>query len=390
MTLRPLLSAFLAIPGLLAALEKPSLIATIPLNVGENYRLYLPVRINGAEFSCNLDSGGGDRIYLDKAKALAAGIQPMGEGYSAGPQAASMATDLRAQVTLEIGGLKLPGQELVMQSRPSPDYQCVVGLQTLKHYVVELRYQPPVLRVHAAAQYVVAKLGHAIPFVLDNGNPFVQVVLSLPDGDPIPARLSIDTGGGRYEVYLSKSFVDQHSILTRVPKTVPDFWSGMAGDQPRVLAARFDKLQFGDLELPRPIASLARVPGFGGVNEPDGLLCPDFLKRFNLTFDYPHLKMILEPGPRFADEAPFDSSGTLIYREGQNPYRVFKVIPGSPAADAGLQPGDTVLEFDGRPASQLSMGEIRAALQSAGRDCSLRIQRGPDVLALKLKLRPLI
>jgi hypothetical protein len=390
MTLPPLLLAALALPGLLAALEKPSLIAVIPLNVGENYRLYLPVRINGAEFSCNLDSGGGDRIYLDRTKALAAGIQPIGEGYSAGPQAASRTTDLRAQVTLEIGALKLPRQELVMQNRPSPDYQCTVGLQTLKQYVVEIGYQPPALRVHASAHYAVAKLGHAVPFLIEGGNPFVQVAFSLPNGGPIPARLAIDTGGGRSAVYLSKSFVDQHNILGRVPKTVPDLWSGSSAGLPRVLAARFDKLQLGDVELPRPIAFLARVPGFGGANEPDGLLCPDFLRRFNVTFDYPRRLLILEPGSHYGDEAPFDSSGTLIYREGQNPYRVLKVIEGSPAAEAGLQPGDIVLDLDGRLDSELSMGEIRAALESAGRECSLHIQRGPDVFAVKLKLRPLI
>ncbi|MGO9095871.1 MAG: PDZ domain-containing protein [Bryobacteraceae bacterium] len=390
MTIRPLLLASLAIPGLLAAAEKPSQIAVIPLNVGENYRLSLPVRINGAEFSCNIDSGGGDLIYLDKAKALAAGIQPIGEGYSAGPQAASMNTDLRAQVTLEIGALKLPGQELVMQNRPSPDYQCTVGLQTLKQYVVELSYQPPALRVHAPDRYVAAKPGHAIPFVLEGGNAFVQAVFSLPNGSPIPARLAIDTGGDRSAVYLSKSFVDQHNILDRVPKTVPDLWSGSSAGLPRVLAARFDKLQLGDVELPHPIAFLARVPGFGGVSEPDGLLCPDFLRRFNVTFDYPHRKLILEPGPHFADEAPFDSSGALIYREGQNPYRVLKVIPGSPAAEAGLQPGDILLDLDGRLDTELSMGEIRAALESAGRECSLHVQRGTAVFGVKLKLRPLI
>ena len=390
MTLPPLHLAALAIPGLLAAAEKPAPVAAIPLNVGENYRLYLPVRINGAEFSCNLDSGGGDRIYLDKTKALAAGIRPIGEGYSSGPQAASMATDLRAQATLEIGPLKLSGQELVMQNRPSPDYQCVVGLQTLKQYVVELTYQPPALRIHAPDRYVVGKLGHAVPFALDNGNPFVQVAFYLPKGDPIPARLAIDTGGGRSAVYLSKTFVDQHNILDRVPKTVPDLWSGSSAGLPRVLAARFDKLQLADVELPRPIAFLARVPGFGGLNEPDGLLCPDFLRRFNVTFDYPHRKLILEPGPHFVDEAPFDSSGTLIYREGQNPSRVLEVVPGSPAAEAGLQPHDIVLDFDGRLDSELSMGEIRAALESAGRECTLHIQRGAEVFAVKLKLRPLI
>ena len=39
--------------------------------VGENYGLYLPAHIHGSEFTCSLDSGGGDRIYLDRGKASA-------------------------------------------------------------------------------------------------------------------------------------------------------------------------------------------------------------------------------------------------------------------------------------------------------------------------------
>jgi S1-C subfamily serine protease len=87
---------------------------------------------------------------------------------------------------------------------------------------------------------------------------------------------------------------------------------------------------------------------------------------------------------------PFDASGSLIYRETGNPYRVFKVTDGSPAAAAGLREGDTILEVDGRPASQLSLREMTETLQADGRECSLRVKRGEILLTLKLKLRRLI
>jgi len=164
----------------------------------------------------------------------------------------------------------------------------------------------------------------------------------------------------------------------------------MEGNQPGVLAARLSMLELGDLKVARPLFFLWQVRGFGGGDEPDGLLCPDFLRRFTLIFDYPRLKLILEPGPHFGDETPFDASGTLIYREGENPYQVFKVTDGSPAADAGLKEGDIVLEIDGRPASQVSMSEIAEILQADGRECSLRIKRGETILTVKMKLHRLI
>jgi membrane-associated protease RseP (regulator of RpoE activity) len=218
----------------------------------------------------------------------------------------------------------------------------------------------------------------------------VTVNLVFPKGDPISARLTLDTGGGRPAGFLSKSFIDKHGIMSRVSKAVPDYWSGMAENGPRVLAARLSTLELGDLKVARPIFFLWQVRGFGGAKEPDGLLCPDFLRRFTLTINYPRLELILDPGPRFQDETPFDASGTLIYREGENPYRVFKVTDGSPAAEAGLKEGDIVLEIDGRPASQVSMSEIAEILQADGRECSLRIKRGETILTVKVKLHSLI
>jgi hypothetical protein len=358
--------------------------------MGEDNALYLPARINGSEFVCSLDSGGGDRIYLDKSKAMAAGIRPEMEGQSAGPQAESMTSDARTKVDLELGTLKLDGQELVMQNRPYAAFQCVIGLTVLKKYVVELSYELPTLRVFDASQYKYSGHGHAVPFVIDGGNPFVNVNLLFPKGDPILARLALDTGGGRPAGYLSKSFIEKYGIMSRVSKTVPDYWSGMEGNQPKVLATRLPLLELGDLKMAHPIFFLWQVQGFGGANEPDGLLCPDFLRRFTLIFDYPRLELILDPGPHVQDETPFDASGTLIYGGGKNPYRVFKVTDGSPAAEAGLKEGDIVLEIDGRPASQVSMREIAEILQADGRECSLRIKRGETILTVKVKLHRLI
>jgi membrane-associated protease RseP (regulator of RpoE activity) len=150
------------------------------------------------------------------------------------------------------------------------------------------------------------------------------------------------------------------------------------------------KLSVGPVELPRPIFTLHQERGFGGGAEPDGLLCPGFLRRFKLIFDYPHQKLILEPGSHFGDEMPFDSSGLMVWRQGEAPYRVTKVIEDSPASEAGLRQGDIVLEVDGKPAGRLSYAEISNVLMADGRECQLRIRRGEDVSTVKLKLRRLI
>ena len=365
-------------------------LASIPIEIGNDYHLYVQARVNGSDaIRCGLDSGGGDRSYLDRQKAAALGIQPTAQGYSGGPQASSVTADARATVTWELGGLKLPDTKLIMKDRPYADFACGIGLGVLRQYVVELDYDVPVVRVYDPAKYELSG-GQAVPFTLEQGTPFVNVAIAFGEGDPVQARLAVDTGGGRPAAYLTKSFLDRSGIMERLTKTVPDFSSGFSGGQPRVLAARVERLSAGTVELTRPIIYLWRVRGFGGGSEPDGLLCPDFLRRFRIVFDHPHRRLVLDPGAHFGDEMPFDASGTVIYRDGQNPYRVLRAIEGSPAAEAGLRPGDIVLEIDGKPAAQLSNQEIAAVLRQAGRVLTLVIQRGEEKHSVRLKLQKLL
>jgi len=59
-----------------------------------------------------------------------------------------------------------------------------------------------------------------------------------------------------------------------------------------------EKLTVGSTALARPLVFLWQVKGFGGSNEPDGLLCPGFLSRYKVTFDYPRRMLILAPAAR--------------------------------------------------------------------------------------------
>jgi len=214
----------------------------------------------------------------------------------------------------------------------------------------------------------------------------------LPNGDRIEARLVVDTGCRRSAGYLTKSFIDKYGLMSAVSKTVPDFWSDvMNNQQPKVLATRMDELLLGSSKLRQPMFFLAQMRGFGGETEPDGMLCPDFMRRFKVVFDYPRQRLILDPSPHSHGELPFDASGTLIYRKvPKDAYRVFRVIEGSPAAEGGLRPGDIVLELDGKMAAQMSQYEIIKALMRAGHVCVLRVQRGVDILTVNLKLRTMI
>src|SRR5260370_17422522 len=68
---------------------------------------YIPVRINGVDFTCALDSGAGDRIYLHRGRAIAAGIRPTNTyGRSGWLNSEMFTVDERTKATLVLGSLK--------------------------------------------------------------------------------------------------------------------------------------------------------------------------------------------------------------------------------------------------------------------------------------------
>jgi regulator of sigma E protease len=59
------------------------------------------------------------------------------------------------------------------------------------------------------------------------------------------------------------------------------------------------------------------------------------------------------------------------------------VLPDSAAEEAGLQPGDEILEFDGRPVADFSE-LVKLVEPSANRDVTLAVRRGEDILHVEL------
>ncbi len=70
--------------------------------------------------------------------------------------------------------------------------------------------------------------------------------------------------------------------------------------------------------------------------------------------------------------------------------RLTGVIPRSPAAKAGLRPGDVVIQIDGQPVSRPSDLVRLLSVKSAGDRVGIVVQRGPDqrLLAAELIGRP--
>lgn len=275
---------------------------SIPMRLNEAHQYFIHARINGSDpMWCNVDSGGGDRLYLDRDRAAKMGIQPTSIGRSAGPSDAKMTQDSRSQVTVEISGVKLVNQTVLLQSRPYDDFSCVIGQTIFRQYIVEVDYEVPAIRLHNLEEFRYNGPGKVIPFILEGGSPFVTATLTTPNGKSFEARIAVDTGGGFPLVLLSKTYIDKNDLMNQGLSPTPDPRFGSSGQQARVVSAAAEKFSVGPFDISHPTVHLWQVQGFGGAGGPDGLLCGDFLRRFKLIFDYQKQRIILEPNAHYRD-----------------------------------------------------------------------------------------
>ncbi|MCU1237969.1 MAG: hypothetical protein JWP63_5936 [Candidatus Solibacter sp.] len=382
---RALLASLCATPRLWPAATSAPIVLTARRN--DFHQLLVPARIDGSPpLWCELDSGGGGAlVFIEAAKANAIGIMPTSYGRSAGPLENALALDGRTRVTLAFQGLKLPEQELVI--KPTPllgDKDASIGMLVLSRYVVELDHDSPAVRLHDPDQFRYTGPGKAFPFTIEENNPYTTATLTLRDGKEVPARLVIDTGAAGSIAYLSRSFAAQHKLTEHSLASAPDSLGRRA--------CRLERFAMGTLGVTRPVVHEFLEPGFGGKTEPDGMIGVEFLRRFKVFFDYGRSRMILEPNSRFAEPSRFDASGLRVHRVAgfADAVRIYQVLPGTPAADAGLQETDLIVAVDDTPVQRMSPGLVQETLMRDGRECRLLIQRGYDVFQADLKLKRLL
>jgi predicted metalloprotease with PDZ domain len=115
------------------------------------------------------------------------------------------------------------------------------------------------------------------------------------------------------------------------------------------------------------------------------------LQKFKAILDYKNNRVILEPNARFDEPTDYNRSGLVLVSVGENyqTFRIKAVADHSPASEAGLRVGDTLIAIDGHRVSELSLSELRFKLQLA-KACELLVERDGARLKIPLKLRDLI
>lgn len=266
----------------------------------------------------------------------------------------------------------------------------LVGGELFSKYVVRIDYMRSSVDVFPAS-YEYHGDGTIVPLTID-GLAFTDASVKAPDGHYVRGTFIVDTGV-RLALLLNGPFVDKNHLLDgqkRVPRATVGVGVGgeTRGDVFRVSDFALEGLHMSDV-----MAVAARdnvvVDADNGLA---GIIGGDFLRRFRLTLDYPHHRMILEETPETRTPFNYDRSGMFLLAEGDDfrTIRVHRVIAGSPAEASGIREGDRLVSIDGRMARRLGLEESRRLLRENNTRYRLKLERGTTRVATQIVTKNLL
>ncbi len=219
------------------------------------------------------------------------------------------------------------------------------------------------LSLHARAS------GTSVPFFFDGTIPTLLVTV-----DGVRARTLLDTGN-RGQLYLSSPFLASHPTLeTHEKSSIAVTGFGVGGPSYGRLG-RIRSVRVGPFNLRGVVTDFATQTQ-GATADPfsDANLGGGVWNRFTLTLDYAHERIWLTPNARYGTAFTYDRSGLFLidYNGGAT---VLDALAGTPAGNAGIKKGDTLLAVDGKPASAYTLAQLRALFRGApGTTLHLRIR----------------
>jgi hypothetical protein len=316
------------------------------------------------------------------------------QGEAPGPSEAGIVRD----VSITLRGLKLSHRVLMVidlkSLEPAVGHKVdgIIGSRLFDDFVVLMDYQHASMSVYAPERYQPSGNEKPLPVRVDqHGFQFIEVTVVLPGVAPVSGEYLIDSGANSYlEIY--KPFCDEHRLPPPTMKLLDAPGTG-AGATTKSSDGLADRIDVSSFSIRNPPVSFGEdVAGLMASKDHAGLIGAAFLQRFTVVYDSPGKRILLAPNSNYGDPPLYDQSGLRIHADGESFHKfvVGRVLPESPAVEAGIEPGDVIESLDRKSANEMTLTQIRSMLTQPNARYSVGILRGKSRLRVHLQLRPLL
>lgn len=358
----------------------------IPFRLINNH-IYGTARINGrGPYAFLFDTGATNGITAGLAGKL--GLEIVGQTPEFGAGSGVMEGGFTRVARLQVGQAELRSQVFSVDPLDEQEFvegtpmSGLIGYEVFSRFVTRIDYAKDKITLLDAAHFNPREAGRPVHFVFHHHIPEV-----IGTFEGLSAKYSIDTGA-RFELMLTKSFVEQADLRTRHPHGIDAVYGWGVGGATRGYITRAARMTVGDNEVAEVVTNFS-TQNRGGLS---GSIGGGFLKRFVVTFDYGHQTIYLQPHAKpLPDTGTFDRAG-MWFNQSPQGFEVVDVTPGTPAQQAGLEPGVIILAVDGVPARKLHLYAVRQKLRAdpPGTVVTLRVKDGSSVTDVKVTLRDLV
>jgi len=319
------------------------------------------IRVGGRPSTIIFDSGGAN--YFVPAAARRLGRRSGGGIAISGVGNGSVDAGLAQLGTIRLGNAQLADQHGIVAPLPYVVTHPIAGLDTDgligAEFLQNLRIAFDFTRHRMTltpftATPVVPPGASVVPLVTDGGHAYVRAAV-----DGVAGYYLLDTGdsGG---ITVFRRFADAHGLF-RGPGLTYVSSGGVGGRLAyRTYRARSFALGGAVVHAPPVTVSEASAGSFASRSVA-GNIGIRVLSRYGLTFDFAHKRVTFVPTPRLREPFPTDHTGLSLTQVDPSALVVLSVVPGSPAAVAGLTAGTRIVALDGTSVGGAKLGTGNAS-----------------------------
>ncbi|MBK7645010.1 MAG: aspartyl protease family protein [Planctomycetes bacterium] len=290
-------------------------------------------------------------------------------------------------VSIDIGALSISNTRALVVPHPEGfglGSDGVIGGSLFFHYVVRIDVDAKELVLCEPEGWTAPEGAASVPITREGGMIFTDLRVSLGEAQPVVAHVVVDIGAS-HALSLNGAFEAPASAIEMpLGRGLSGLLLGKCG---RVRRVELGGFAFDSVVVSFPMQAHQNP---GGENFRDGNLGQGLLKRFNVTFDYAGKRMLLEKAVGFREPFEVDMSGIFLSWHPDGTLWAEQLMPGSPAAVAGIENGDQLLSIDGKPVLELGEGGVREALRIEGAERRVELKRGEKALGFAFRLRRLV
>ena len=353
---------------------KPKRVESIPFEMVGSY-VVITVRINDSSpLNLILDSGvrntiitelqSGDRITLNYSDVK--DLMGLGGG-----------NHLDAYISnynvLKIGRLKMNYktvfvlQENVfnLSKHSGTKINGLIGADFFQDYTVEIDYSARRVRFYEPTPFDPPKGYNVLPITIEAQKLFVELDVLNADSTRQKVKMLIDTGAELNAWFQTMTSESVHLPAKWINGTVGEGLNGIITGK----YGRISEIKIGDFSLKNPIVSFPDSASISQIitnSKRDGTIGSQLLSRFNMIFDYNQKRLYFKPNENYKNRYSYNIAGIEIVQI--TPFlpitEVLAVWKNSPAASAGVLPGDKILEINSERATTMSLNEVRKIFET--------------------------